>query len=273
MRCALPAPLSFRSARRRTAARCCGCRCYTVLVLPLRAPRSARNTGRSGSAEGSPLLRQHARNCARPSSANSAPLRGGDAGRTGISVFAAYIRQTLEALRDAGVRRLMVLPLFPQSSGSTTGAVYDQVVAALRNWRALPELRYIAGYHADPRLHQRARRQRQRSLAAARARRPSADVVSRHPPVIRAPAAIATRDECRRPRRCSRRRSTWRRATGACLSIALRRHSLAHPGHRSDAAGTAAARGARGHGDLPRVRRRLPGDAGGDRARTAAMPF
>ena len=57
---------------------------------------------------------------------------------------------TLEALRDAGVRRLIVLPLFPQGSGSTTGAVYDQVANALRRWRALPELRYIASYHADP---------------------------------------------------------------------------------------------------------------------------
>ena len=47
------------------------------------------------------------------------------------------------------MRRLVVLPLFPQSSGSTTGAVYDQVAQALRAWRALPELRSIAGYHAD----------------------------------------------------------------------------------------------------------------------------
>jgi ferrochelatase len=52
-------------------------------------------------------------------------------------------------MREAGVRRLIVLPLFPQSSGSTTGAVYDQVARALRSWRALPELRYVAGYHAD----------------------------------------------------------------------------------------------------------------------------
>lgn len=43
----------------------------------------------------------------------------------------------------------MVLPLFPQYSGSTAGAAYDQVGKALRDWRFLPELRLIPDYHLD----------------------------------------------------------------------------------------------------------------------------
>src|SRR6202035_5498101 len=35
----------------------------------------------------------------------------------------------LRRLRDAGAQRLLVLPLFPQYCGATTGAVHDQVSA------------------------------------------------------------------------------------------------------------------------------------------------
>ena len=44
---------------------------------------------------------------------------------------------------------MVVLPLFPQASGTTTGAVFDQVGASLRTWRALPDLHLIGDYHDD----------------------------------------------------------------------------------------------------------------------------
>ena len=42
-----------------------------------------------------------------------------------------------------------MLPLFPQSSGTTTGAVYDQLGGGAAHWRTLPELRVIADYCND----------------------------------------------------------------------------------------------------------------------------
>ena len=39
--------------------------------------------------------------------------------------------------------------LFPQASGTTTGAVFDQVGESLRSWRALPDLQLIGNYHDD----------------------------------------------------------------------------------------------------------------------------
>ena len=57
-----------------------------------------------------------------------------------------------EALSDLGrrdVRRLVVLPLYPQYSATTTAAVLDQVFALLRTWRWLPELRTVNQYHDD----------------------------------------------------------------------------------------------------------------------------
>jgi protoporphyrin/coproporphyrin ferrochelatase len=60
------------------------------------------------------------------------------------------LRNALRRLRDAGARRLLVLPLFPQYCGATTGAVHDQVSAELRRWRSLPDVHFIADYHDHP---------------------------------------------------------------------------------------------------------------------------
>lgn len=60
------------------------------------------------------------------------------------------IRQGLEALRDQGVRRLLVLPLYPQYSATTTASIFDAVTAELRRWRWIPELRFINHYHDNP---------------------------------------------------------------------------------------------------------------------------
>jgi ferrochelatase len=49
-------------------------------------------------------------------------------------------------LHSARVRRLIVLPLYPQYSGSTSGAVFDAVARALRRLRRVPELTFIAEY-------------------------------------------------------------------------------------------------------------------------------
>jgi ferrochelatase len=58
--------------------------------------------------------------------------------------------EALEELRQAGVRRLLILPLYPQYAAATTGAVFDAVVRELGRWRWLPELRMVNHYHDEP---------------------------------------------------------------------------------------------------------------------------
>ena len=60
------------------------------------------------------------------------------------------IPAALEQLRSAGVRRLVVLPLYPQYSGTTTASVFDRVTSQLQRWRWVPELRFIGNYHDEP---------------------------------------------------------------------------------------------------------------------------
>jgi len=60
------------------------------------------------------------------------------------------IASALRQLHEAGARRLLVLPLYPQYSATTTGSTFDALAEELRQWRWLPELRMVTHYHDDP---------------------------------------------------------------------------------------------------------------------------
>lgn len=60
------------------------------------------------------------------------------------------IHSALEQLRDTGVRRILVLPMYPQYSATTTASIFDAVSTELRTWRWLPELRFINHFHDEP---------------------------------------------------------------------------------------------------------------------------
>ncbi len=56
------------------------------------------------------------------------------------------IADALTELRRANVRRLIILPMYPQYSGSTVGSVFDEVARQLSKLRWLPECRFINQY-------------------------------------------------------------------------------------------------------------------------------
>lgn len=60
------------------------------------------------------------------------------------------IPAALEQLHASNVRRLLVLPLYPQNSASTTGSTFDAVAAMLMRWRWVPEMRFVARYYDEP---------------------------------------------------------------------------------------------------------------------------
>ena len=53
------------------------------------------------------------------------------------------IDSAIDELSSANVRRLIVLPMYPQYSGTTTASVFDAVTSRLQKTRWLPELRFI----------------------------------------------------------------------------------------------------------------------------------
>lgn len=62
---------------------------------------------------------------------------------------APSIRAGLDLLRAANVKRLLVLPLYPQYSATTTASTVDAVADVLRTWRVIPELRTVNHYYLE----------------------------------------------------------------------------------------------------------------------------
>jgi ferrochelatase len=59
------------------------------------------------------------------------------------------IKNGLRALREKGVEHILILPLYPQYSATTTASIYDAVNIELQHWRFVPEVRYVNQYYAD----------------------------------------------------------------------------------------------------------------------------
>lgn len=92
------------------------------LILPLRGPRSAANYAKVWLEEGSPLL-VHTTRLVAAIGQRIPEWRVVPAMRYGKPSLRALLRQ----LRESGVRRLVVLPLYPQYSTTTTASVADVV--------------------------------------------------------------------------------------------------------------------------------------------------
>ncbi|MGB5540402.1 MAG: ferrochelatase [Gammaproteobacteria bacterium] len=64
------------------------------------------------------------------------------------------VNRVLLNMQAQGVERVVIVPLYPQYSGATTGSVADAVFTSLGHWRWVPELRFMGAYHDDPRYIQ-----------------------------------------------------------------------------------------------------------------------
>ncbi len=64
------------------------------------------------------------------------------------------IGDTLDKMLAAGVDRLLVLPLYPQYSATTTASTHDAIAGDFASRRWLPDLRFVSHYHDDPRYIQ-----------------------------------------------------------------------------------------------------------------------
>ncbi len=60
------------------------------------------------------------------------------------------IASGLDKLRQANVRKVIVLPLYPQYSATTTASTFDAISKELQQWRWLPDLEFISHYHDHP---------------------------------------------------------------------------------------------------------------------------
>lgn len=118
------------------------------LILPLRASKSAAKYRTVWTKDGSPL---------RVWTERQAKRLQGWLGQRGHRVLVDYamrygqpsIASRLDAMVAAGATRIVILPAYPQYSGTTTASVIDAVGAWSKQQRNIPELRFVNRYHDD----------------------------------------------------------------------------------------------------------------------------
>ncbi len=116
-----------------------------AVVLTTRPRRSARLYESVWTAQGAPLVVN-----TRHQAAGLATRLAGQ----GVAVAFAmtYSEPSVaEGLAQlAGCERVLVLPMFPQHSASTQGAVFDALAAVLKPAMRLPTLHFVADFHDHP---------------------------------------------------------------------------------------------------------------------------
>jgi ferrochelatase len=120
------------------------------IILNIRPARSAASYRSVWTERGSPLL-FHTRD-------QADALREAMAREYGDRVIVDFamrygapsISAALQGMMQRGVRKLLVLPLYPQYSGATTGSTFDALAADFTRRRWIPELRFVTHYHDHP---------------------------------------------------------------------------------------------------------------------------
>jgi ferrochelatase len=117
-------------------------------VLALRPPRSAAKYAAIWTAEGSPLL---------VNSRRQAAALGAELARRALELEVALamrygepsIGAVLHELRARQVTRMLMLPLYPQYSATSTGSAMDGVNHVLARVRDVPEVRWVKHFADD----------------------------------------------------------------------------------------------------------------------------
>jgi len=118
-------------------------------VLRTRPAKSAEAYARVWTDRGSPLMVNCRDITERLEKQMKQRFRGKVEMALGMRYGSPSLESALESLRERGVRRLLVLPLYPQYASSTSGSTFEKLTQILSTWRWMPELRMVSGYHDD----------------------------------------------------------------------------------------------------------------------------
>lgn len=120
-----------------------------LFVLTTRPAKSAQAYKKIWTEDGSPLLSISRKQ----TDALRKKLQAEFPGPINVELAMRYgtpsIESAMDKLREKRCRRILVLPLYPQYSATTTATVFDEVTRVLKSWRWIPEMRFINQYFDD----------------------------------------------------------------------------------------------------------------------------
>ena len=114
------------------------------VILPIRSPKVAKLYQTVWMKEGSPLLVYAKRQADKLKQQIDMPVE------LGMTYGNPSLKTGLEKLMASGVEDVIVLPLYPQYSSTTTAAVSDGLAKAFQSIPVMPNYRLIRDYHDHP---------------------------------------------------------------------------------------------------------------------------
>ncbi|MGF1864720.1 ferrochelatase [Enterovibrio norvegicus] len=113
------------------------------IILPVRSPKVAKLYQSVWMEEGSPLMVYSQRQKAALETVIDMPVE------LGMTYGQPSILSAVESLQAQGCERILVLPLYPQYSRTTTAAVFDKLAKSMKGKPVIPEFRFINQYYDD----------------------------------------------------------------------------------------------------------------------------
>lgn len=115
-------------------------------ILPFRSKRSAKAYQSVWQENGSPLLIYSKSLVSKVAS----KLPGNYVVELGMRYGSPSVEDAVTSLRRKGATQLLIIPLYPQYSATTTASTFDAVAEVFRKLRYVPEMRFINHYHDHP---------------------------------------------------------------------------------------------------------------------------
>lgn len=113
-------------------------------ILPFRSRYSAKLYQKIWTKEGSPLLLHSQKIAKKLQNQLNCPVA------LGMQYSNPSIASALEALQKKNINKIIVLPLYPQYSATTTASTLDYIANTFKKWRNIPEICTINDYSNDP---------------------------------------------------------------------------------------------------------------------------
>ncbi|CAH0539045.1 ferrochelatase [Vibrio marisflavi] len=114
------------------------------VILPIRSPKVAKSYQTIWMEEGSPLM-VHSKN-----QAAKLQNRLGYPVELGMTYGSPSVESGISKLLSQGVEQIVILPLYPQYSNTTTAAALDAVSKVVKRLSTIPSYRFIRDYCSHP---------------------------------------------------------------------------------------------------------------------------
>jgi ferrochelatase len=117
-----------------------------LIIVPFRAPKSAKIYQKLWTENGSPLLLYSERAKDLLNQALGAEYD--------VHLAMRYknpsLPDVMEVMRKKNYNKIIVLPMFPQYASASTGSALEEVMRVLRTWWVIPEIKFISQYYDHP---------------------------------------------------------------------------------------------------------------------------